>query len=308
MLNTGKSLRMSRILGPDKRSFIFPVDHGIPLGPVKGIENPIDILSCAVNMGVDALLLNPGLAKRAVNIYKGKTALVLRIGAFTVLGPDPSYEIPVIEVEDALALGADAVCITVNIGSQSEPQQLQGMGKISSRCERYGIPYIAEMMLDPKHIKDVYDAEYIAWVARIGEEVGADMLKVHYSGDPKSFKRVVDSVNIPVGIAGGAAIDSEEKLYKMVEGSIQAGAACAFIGRNVFQAENPRAVLRRLIDIVHSNPAAVEPLHTIKCNSCDICSKNISSVSNRSVFEPAMLSEQNIANIAREVAMKIMGK
>lgn len=122
----------------------------------------MNIIKCAVNIGVDALLIQPGLAKRAIDLYKGRCGLIVRIGAATALGPDPGYEINHISVEDALSLGANGVCITTSLGSKNEPGMLQDIGRISMDCERPGVPFIAEMILDGSRVGDIYVKEYIA--------------------------------------------------------------------------------------------------------------------------------------------------
>jgi len=102
-----------------------------------------------------------------------------------------------------------------------------------------------------KEIKNSHDAKYVKIAARVGAELGADIIKTVYTGDKKSFKEVVEGCPAPIVIAGGPKIDSEESLLKMIEDAIDCGAHGVSIGRNVFQAEDRVAITRKICKIVH---------------------------------------------------------
>ena len=94
----------------------------------------------------------------------------------------------------------------------------------------------------------------------MGAELGADIVKTNYTGDPDSFATVVESCPVPVVIAGGPRVESELDLLCMVEGAISSGARGVAIGRNVFQHENPELIVRRICGVVHKGLNAKEAL------------------------------------------------
>jgi DhnA family fructose-bisphosphate aldolase class Ia len=111
-------------------------------------------------------------------------------------------------------------------------------------------------------IKDEYDVNNVKHAARVGAELGADIVKVVYTGSVESFTQVVQGCPVPVVIAGGAKMNSDEDIFKMVEDALQAGAAGVSIGRNAFQHKNPTKMVQALSKMVH-NAASIEEAVTI---------------------------------------------
>jgi fructose-bisphosphate aldolase/2-amino-3,7-dideoxy-D-threo-hept-6-ulosonate synthase len=97
----------------------------------------------------------------------------------------------------------------------------------------------------------------VAHAARIGAELGADIIKTNYTGDIETFKTVVESCPAPVIIAGGPKCKTTQELLQMVHESVKAGSAGLSIGRNVFQYENPTLITKALAAIVHKG-ASIE--------------------------------------------------
>jgi class I fructose-bisphosphate aldolase len=115
------------------------------------------------------------------------------------------------------------------------------------------MPVLAMVYARGPKVKNEYDPQVVAHCARVGTELGADIVKVPYTGDIDSFSRVVDSCCVPVVIAGGAKLDNTRDLVQMVHDSIQAGGAGLSIGRNIFQAEKPSKVIQALHGVVHQD-------------------------------------------------------
>jgi class I fructose-bisphosphate aldolase len=109
-------------------------------------------------------------------------------------------------------------------------------------------------------IANEFDPDVVAHCARVGMELGADVVKVPYTGDPDSFSRVVDACCIPVVIAGGPKVDQPRAFFQMVHDSIQAGGAGLSIGRNIFQSDDPSQMVRALTRIVHEDGSIEEAL------------------------------------------------
>ena len=109
-----------------------------------------------------------------------------------------------------------------------------------------------------KKVRSEYDVDVVKHAARIGAELGADIVKTNYTGNPETFKEVVNGCPVPVIIAGGPKMGSEKELLEMIEGSLEAGGRGVAIGRNVFQAEDPTGLVRRISKIVHEGMTAEE--------------------------------------------------
>ena len=95
-------------------------------------------------------------------------------------------------------------------------------------------------------------------------ELGVDIVKTNYTGDPDSFREVVEGAIVPVVIAGGPKIDTDEELLVMVKESLEVGGAGVAFGRNLFQAENPGKITRAISEIVHHDLDVDEALEFLK--------------------------------------------
>ena len=154
-------------------------------------------------------------------------------------------------VQEAVRLGADAVSVHVNVGAQDECNMLTTLGRVADECDQYGMPLLAMMYPRGPKIQNEHDATAVAHAARIGAELGADIIKTNYTGDVETFKQVVEGCPVPVIIAGGPKTETTQQVLQMVYDSMKAGAAGLSIGRNVFQHKNPTLMVKALVAIVH---------------------------------------------------------
>jgi len=156
-------------------------------------------------------------------------------------------------VEEAIKLGADAVSIHINIGNGGEKEMLKDFGHVSYEARTWGLPLLAMIYPRGEKIKDEFDVNVIKHAARIGDEMGADLVKVSYTGSVASFKEVTSGCSVPVVIAGGPKMNSDRDILEMVRGSKDAGGAGVSIGRNVFQHRDPRCMVEAICSIVHDD-------------------------------------------------------
>jgi len=163
-------------------------------------------------------------------------------------------------VQEAIHIGADAVSVHVNVGAQDEDKMLQNLGKVAEECDIFGLPLLAMMYPRGPKIQNEHAPDVVAHAARIGAELGADIIKTNYTGDIETFKAVVESCPSPVVIAGGPKCKSPEEILQTTSDSIKAGAAGLSIGRNVFQCESPTQILKALVAIVHQNSTVEQAL------------------------------------------------
>ena len=160
--------------------------------------------------------------------------------------------------------GADAVSVHVNLGSETESEMLQELGEISETCSYWGIPLLAMMYPRGQKVENEHDVELVKHAARVGSELGVDIVKTNYTGDPDSFKEVVEGALVPVVIAGGPKVDTDEELLQMVKDSIEVGGAGVAFGRNLFQAENPGKITKAISEVVHNDLEVNEALKFLK--------------------------------------------
>jgi fructose-bisphosphate aldolase/2-amino-3,7-dideoxy-D-threo-hept-6-ulosonate synthase len=252
MSTIGKSIRLERILDrKTHRTVIVPMDHGISVGPIAGLIDMPTTVDKVAEGGANAVLGHMGLPLHGHRGYGRDVGLIIHLSASSSLGPDPNHKILVTRVEDAIRVGADAVSIHVNVGADDEAEMLHDLGRTARTCDMWGIPLIAMMYPRGPKVKSEHNVEYVKLAARIGSELGADIVKTNYTGTPDTFKEVVQGCNVPVVIAGGPKMDTEKELLQMVYDAIQVGGGGVAFGRNVFQAKNPTLLVKRLCTVVH---------------------------------------------------------
>jgi len=247
-MNEGKTRRLKRIMHQDNRTVIVPMDHGITVGPIQGIENMQAITDKLVKGNADAILVHKGIAKR---IDTGDAGLIVMLTGVSNLNPNPNGKVQVCSVQEAIRIGADGVSVHINVGAQDEDKMLQTLGKVSEECEQFGMPLLAMMYPRGPKITSEHAPEVVAHAARIGAELGADIIKTNYTGSIDTFKTVIESCPIPVVIAGGPKCKSLTEVLQTTFDALQAGASGLSIGRNVFQCDNPTKITKALSSIVH---------------------------------------------------------
>ena len=239
--NAVRILRLAR----QGRWVMVPLDHGISMGPVAGLADPRRALEAAAAGGATCVTLHKGLVPLAAP-FADRLGVLLHLSASTDTGPDGHDKRLVATVEEALRLGCDGVSIHVNVGAATEARQLEDAGRVATACTEWGVPLVTMAYPRGPKVTDPHDPVLLAHAARLAAELGADAVKVPYSGDPATFRDVVRGCPVPVLVAGGPKRASFDLLVADLEGARKAGAAGCSIGRNVFQHPDPAAAVRRL--------------------------------------------------------------
>lgn len=255
----GKKIRLERIIDRNSgKTVIVPMDHGVTVGPIAGLEDMRETVSRVVAGGANAILMHKGIVRAGHRGTGRDVGLIIHLSGGTSISPDPNAKELICTVEEAMKLGADAVSIHINLGADTESEMLGQLGFISERCFEWQLPLVAMMYTRGANIKDEYDVAYVKHAARVGAELGADIVKVPYTGSVESFREVVNGCPVPVVIAGGAKMESDEDIFKMVEGALEAGSAGLSIGRNAFQHKNPERMVAALCKMVHKGAGVKE--------------------------------------------------
>jgi fructose-bisphosphate aldolase/2-amino-3,7-dideoxy-D-threo-hept-6-ulosonate synthase len=264
MTKIGKKIRIERIINRESgNTVIVPMDHGVSMGPIEGLKNLAETVNAVAEGGANAVVLHKGVVGFGHRGYGKDVGLIIHLSASTSLAPDPNEKVLVCTVEEAIKLGADAVSVHVNVGSKTEAYQLRKLGEISKIAADWGMPLLAMMYPRGDGINQ-FDEKAVALAARVGAELGADIIKTNFTGDVESFRRVVEGCPVPVVVAGGPRMGSDEEILKMVRMAMDAGARGVAIGRNIFQADNPTKMTRAISMIVHDNAEVSEALEYLK--------------------------------------------
>lgn len=236
--------RMRRVFGADGRTLIVAMDHAGFMGPVPGLIDPGATVRSVVAGGADAVMTTLGTAKKILGDLAGR-GLILSV---ELNAPDP-----LAVVERAVELGADSIKTLAYWGAD-DPTGMRNLGRYAVLCDRWGIPFQAEMIPFSFAATDKHTPENIAMAARIGAETGADYVKVQYTGDPESFRQVAEGAGVPVVILGGARKEGVP-ITRQVTDSIRAGGAGIAFGRNIWSAPDPEDAVRELAAAIHGTDA-----------------------------------------------------
>jgi fructose-bisphosphate aldolase/2-amino-3,7-dideoxy-D-threo-hept-6-ulosonate synthase len=229
------------------------MDHGITMGPVAGLVDIESTIDAVTRGGADAVLTQKGLAER-VHPNRNGAGYVVHANASTTVGPDGNDKRVTATATEAVRAGADAVSYHVNVGSDSEPKQIEDLAELTRDAHELGLPVLAMAYArGPRVERD--DPEDLAHAVRFAEELGADVIKTGYSGDARSFERVTAGTGKPVVIAGGSR-GTDRQTVEMVRGAMDGGAVGVSMGRSIFQHEDPGAITRAVSAVIHDDASA----------------------------------------------------
>ena len=228
------------------RTIFYAVDHGYFMGPTTGLDDMQKAIHPVVDYA-DALMLTRGALRNAVDPWLRKP-ISLRVSSGTsILNEDLLHEGLAVEIEEAVRLNAAFVAFSVMVGTpQSERDTILEFSRAVDQAERFGIPVLGVVAVGRGLNRD---ARYLSLATRMVGELGARLVKTYYC---ENFERVVDTSLVPVVIAGGKKLPEKEAL-QMARNALDAGAIGVDMGRNVFQAEDPVAMMRALAKLVHED-------------------------------------------------------
>lgn len=252
-------------LGKNGRFLFLAYDQGLEHGPIDfNLKNcdPNYILDIALEGRYTGVILLPGVAEKYYQSYYKDVPLILKINGKTRLPHIPPQSRQLCSVERAIKLGASAVGYTIFDGSEKEPEIFSEFTQIVEKAHDYGLPVIAWMYPRGEAIKDEYSNELLAYSARIGMELGADIIKIKYNHDPEHFNWVVKNAGkTKVVLSGGDKTEPMEFL-KTVQDVIDCGVSGVAVGRNVWQSDKPFSLSKALRSVVldKKKPEEVEHL------------------------------------------------
>ncbi|MEW6201857.1 MAG: 4Fe-4S dicluster domain-containing protein [bacterium] len=298
-MRPGKEQRLNRILDPRSgRAMVVAADHGWMSDVTDNVIRLRSIVKEVVAGGANAILVSFGTAMRLCDLLKGHDAPAMliradwmnypRLGSANVQNVVPAQKlrrVPISRARDALELGASGITIYYFIGYSDEVEKhnLESCAQLACECSRIGLPLIIEPLAIGGMITGANYAEVLTAGARIAVEVGADALKIPYTGDIITFRKLCKEADVPVLVLGGARSHSPRDALEVVDEAVRAGAAGVVFGRNVTKSKDPRRMVQDICALLHGGKSVDEIMcdipvgrirlkaHTEFCTGCRIC-------------------------------------
>ena len=252
-LDWGMKSRLAKIFNPKSgNTLMLAFDHGYFLGPISGLER-MDLAIPPLVEDIDVLMATRGALRSSVRPdYGWDKAVALRCtSGSSILDDDLSHEVLSVDIEDAIRMNASCMAMQVFIGSAGQKSSIDNLSQAVNAGSRYGIPTMGVVAVGKEMART---PQYFRLATRIIAEMGAQIVKCYYSED---FETITASCPIPIVIAGGKKLPESEAL-EMSYRAISEGAAGVDMGRNIFQAESPTAMVKALRGVVHEGLTGVQ--------------------------------------------------
>lgn len=235
--------RMGRIFNPTSgNTVMLAFDHGYIMGPTSGLER-IDLTIVPLIEHADCIMCTRGILRSCIPPEVNKP-VSLRFSAGTTVLNDLNDEC-ILNIEEAVRLNASALAIMVSVGGKYEAKTIENLVRTADMGAKYGIPTLGVTAVGKELTRD---SRYLSMASRVCAENGATFVKTYYCDE--GFEKVTAACPVPIVIAGGKKLPELDALtiaYK----AIQQGAAGVDMGRNVFQADSPVAMLKAVRGVVH---------------------------------------------------------
>ncbi len=254
--------RLKRIFASDGKTVIVAMDHGLGLSVLPELSDTETVIRKIVQGGADAVITSYGIAARYGDAF-GRAGLIVRLdGGNTILGSGMGGSL-LYSVEDAIRVGADGVVCMGFPGARNEAETLENIAKVAGECRYWQLPLVAEMLPGGFNAEPPNTVENIKLVARIGAELGANIIKTSFTGSVEEYREITASCFAPIVVLGGDKTGNIADLFKTIEKAMAAGVAGVAIGRNVWKTKKPERVVRALVGLVHESKKAEEVLSLI---------------------------------------------
>jgi putative autoinducer-2 (AI-2) aldolase len=243
-LDWGMQNRLARIFNPASgRTVMLAIDHGYFQGPTTGLER-VDVSILPLLPHTNALMLTRGILRTTIPSTFSQ-GIVLRASGGPSILKELSNEQIALDIDDAIRLNACAMAVQVFIGGEFETQSIHNLTRLVDAGLRYGVITLGVTAVGKTMVRD---AKYFRLACRICAELGAQIVKTYYV--PEGFETITASCPVPLVMAGGKKLPELEALT-MAYRAVSEGAAGVDMGRNIFQADAPVAMIQAVGKVVH---------------------------------------------------------
>ncbi len=249
----GMKDRLSRIFRPDTgKTVMLAFDHGYIMGATAGLER-LDLAIEPLAPHADALMATRGALRSCIQPLHNKPVILRSSAGSTVLKEDLSQEVIGVDIDDAVRINASCLAIQAFVGAKGECRSLQNLVQTVDAGARLGIPTLGVTAVGKEMERST---RYFMLATRVLAELGAHIVKTYYCDD---FDKVAAACPVPIVVAGGKKIPELDALT-LAYNAIQNGASGVDMGRNVFQADNPLAMLKAVNSVVHDGLTPIQAL------------------------------------------------
>ena len=242
ILKKGKALYLAYVQG---------LEHGPEVDFNDKNIDPLYVLNIAEKGKYQGIVFQKGIAEKySKEIKKSKIPLIIKLNGKTKLFKGEPLSRQLCTVEEAVKLNAKAVGYTIYIGSKYENIMMKEFAEIEERAHEKGLPLIAWVYPRGSSVKDPTSRQNMSYSARVALELGADIVKLQYNGNPKDLNWAVKSAGKTKLVVAGGIKTNEKHLLKQVQDIIKSGAIGLAIGRNVWQHPKPLEITKKIQKII----------------------------------------------------------
>ncbi|WP_066413686.1 class I fructose-bisphosphate aldolase [Halorubrum aethiopicum] len=249
----------------DGKSLILAYDHGLEHGPVDFEPNPATadperLFELATHSAVTALAVQKGVAEAYYPDYADEVNLLLKLNGTSNLWrgePDSAVNC---SAEYAAELGADAIGFTVYGGSNHEVEMAEEFREAQEGAREHDMGVVMWSYPRGQGLRNDGSPEVISYGARLGLELGADLVKVKYPGSAEAMGDAVEMAGPTQVVMSGGTMRDDKAFLRNVADAIDAGATGLAVGRNVFQRDDPERILDALEAVVFQEVDPAEAL------------------------------------------------
>ena len=243
-LEWGMKDRLARIFNPvSGHTVMLAFDHGYIMGPTSGLER-MDLTIVPLIEYADCIMCTRGALRTIVPPTAGKP-VSLRFSSGTTVLTELNDEC-LMDIEEAVRLNASLLAVMVAVGDRYEATTIRNLTRTVDLGSRYGIPTLGVTAVGKDMARD---ARYLSMASRVCAENGAHVVKTYFCDD---FERVASTCPVPIVLAGGKKLPELDALT-MAYQAIDQGASGVDMGRNIFQAGDPIAMIQAVKAVVHDN-------------------------------------------------------
>lgn len=263
MAMLGKKVRMSRLVNPrSNKMMAITVDHAISRGiaPMTGLHQIQETIDKIILGRPDAMTMTKGIAEHCMWDYAGQVAMLMKVSNYSPVAPTKDTVFG--SVDEAIRMGADAVSMGAMTLGDFQGEQFEIIGKYSEECMAKGMPLIGHVYPKGESVPaDKRTAwENIAYCVRSACELGMDIVKTTYTGDPDSMAKVVSCVpsSFRVVIQGGDACKTLDDYLQMTRDAMDCGVGGVTMGRFVWDYKDVTALVIALRYLIHEGYSVKE--------------------------------------------------
>ena len=230
--------RMNRVFREDRAALVVPIDHGLVWGRVPALEAPVTVMRRFIPQDITGFMVSTGIVKQSeVNLAKAPhLARILAIDAFwPTSATETGTGEMVTAVEDAVRMGVDCIKMLLpwQVSDIEKVQYCKRIGKVVGEAAKWDMPVMVEpVFLNVARSPEIIEAELE--VARVGYDLGADIIKITFPGVDATAKLCAE-LDIPIVVAGGPMSGDAKSTLRDIRESIEAGAQGVVVGRKIWQ-------------------------------------------------------------------------